>query len=195
MARADPTRSDYAASRHLLRHLDDAAELRRNALVHDWFPSAALYDRRARGAALERVRSIVLAALTRWRVSRRTPRERIALGRMYAVLLRCELERATLAVVAAELGLSERQARRERRAAHEGFLAAFREAAGGATRVPVPTAGSLRLAIAAALHELGADSVAIRTCEAIALETQDRGLRHDALRLAAHIARTRRSRR
>ncbi|MDB5073777.1 MAG: hypothetical protein JWM87_4888, partial [Candidatus Eremiobacteraeota bacterium] len=57
MPRADPTRSAYCASRHLLRNLDDAAELRRNPLVRACFgPAAARRDAGENGRALAAVR-------------------------------------------------------------------------------------------------------------------------------------------
>ncbi|MEA2718147.1 MAG: hypothetical protein QOJ39_11, partial [Candidatus Eremiobacteraeota bacterium] len=130
MPRADPTRSDYCASRHLLRNLDDAAELRRNPLVRACFaPAAARRDASANGRALERVRGLVHASLVRCRERPHTGRAHGGLGRMHAALLRCEIDKQPLAVVAAELGLSDRQVRRERRAAHDAFLDAFDDVA------------------------------------------------------------------
>lgn len=189
MPRADPTRSDYAASRHLLRHLDEAAELRRNPLVQRAFSLGEARDARARNAALARVRGTVLAAFTATRLRARGPRQRIAVARMHAVLLRCELERATLSTVASELGLSERQARRERRAAHEVFSTAF-QASSEREQRPLHTTGALRLALAAALYELGLAAIALRTSRMVAEETPDRALRFDAERLIAQIQRS-----
>ena len=69
MPRADPTRSDYCASRHLLRNLDNAAELRRNPLVRDVFHGrrgrAAPARRRDRTQRLERICDDVRASLAR----------------------------------------------------------------------------------------------------------------------------------
>src|ERR1700684_2792800 len=119
MPRADPTRSAYCASRHLLRNLDDPAELRRNPLVRACFaPPAGSCD--APADALDRVRGLVQASLARCR-PRSGARTHATLARMHAALLRCDIDKQPLAVVADELGLSGRQVRRERRAAHDAF--------------------------------------------------------------------------
>jgi hypothetical protein len=186
MPRADPTRSAYCASRHLLRNLDDAAELRRNPLVRAHFASARR-DGGDNGRALDTVRGLVHASLVRCRDRAHAGRARGALGRMHAALLRCEIDKQPLAVVAAELGLSDRQVRRERRAAHDAFLDAFGAVAGDARGALVRDTATLRLAEASELHELGQSALAASACEAIAASAPDPLRRVEALCLAAEI--------
>ena len=184
MPRADPTRSDYCASRHLLRNLDDAAELRRNPLVRPYFSSDDDEPhRRAAGAALralDAIRDDVRRALARCSEFARGGTH-VALGRMHAALLRCDIDDAPLPTVAAELGLSERQLRRERRAAHAAFAGAFRSVR-GAARAPATACDvvTVRLAEAVELHELGQGAVAQSelasiACGADSPRTTDRG--------------------
>jgi hypothetical protein len=189
MPRADPTRSAYCASRHLLRNLDDAAELRRNPLVRECFaPAAARRDAGENGHALAAVRGLVHASLVRCRERPHTGRAHGGLGRMHAALLRCEIDKQPLAVVAAELGLSDRQVRRERRAAHDAFLNAFDDVACDALPgALVRDTATLRLAEASELHELGQSALATSACEAIASSAPDPLRRIEALCLAAEI--------
>ncbi|HEY6236836.1 MAG TPA: hypothetical protein VIW69_17175, partial [Candidatus Elarobacter sp.] len=192
MPRADPTRSDYCASRHLLRNLGDPAELRRNPLVRDYFADTASTLRRrdtaADRAALERLRNDVRTALARCS-DYAHDRGHVALGRMHAVLLRCEIDDQPLPVVAAEIGLSERQARRERRAAHAAFVRAFRaascERAPGAVPATACDVGTVRLAEAVELHELGQGALAQSAFASIAAGAPGAARRIEALCLAA----------
>ena len=191
MPRADPTRSDYCASRHLLRNLDDATELRRNPFTRAYFPRAAGAPRRRDAAAdqraLERIRDDVRAALARCSDFARD-RTHIVLGRMHAALLRCDIDDQPLPVVAAELGLSERQLRRERRAAHDAFAGAFRtldrEAPAPASVCDVAT---VRLAEAVELHELGQGVLAQAALASIAAAAPSPGQRIEALCMAAEL--------
>ncbi|HEY1654714.1 MAG TPA: hypothetical protein VGF86_06350 [Candidatus Tumulicola sp.] len=121
MARCDPARSDYCASRHLLRHLDDARELRRNPLARDAF---AHDTELATGAVRERV-SRALAAMD----AQDAQCSRRQTWRHAAILLRIDVARHRPLSVAADLGLSVRQFHRERRAAHNRFVTAFRSIA------------------------------------------------------------------
>jgi len=189
MPRADPTRSPYCASRHLLRNLDNAAELRRNPLVRACFaPDAARRDAGANRRALETVRGLVHASLVRFRDRPGNAAARGSLGRMHAALLRCEIDKQPLSVVSAELGLSDRQVRRERRAAHDAFLSAFDDVAFDAPpRAVVHDTATLRLAEASELHEVGQSALATTACEAIAAAAPDPQRRIEALCLAAEI--------
>jgi hypothetical protein len=187
LPRADPARSPYCASRHLLRNLDDARALRRNPLARSFFESAGATNRADRDAerrALERVRAAVQLTLARWR-ERASSRGHVALGRMHAVLLRCDLDNASPVVVAAELGLSERQLRRERRAAHEEFLRAFASAPDTSPPACVSDVAALRLAQAVELHECGQSALALAACTAIAAAAPQPERRIEALCLAA----------
>ncbi|HEX3551071.1 MAG TPA: hypothetical protein VHT53_11880 [Candidatus Elarobacter sp.] len=186
MPRADPTRSAYCASRHLLRNLDDAAELRRNPLVRTLF-APCNDDAPDRAGALDRVRALVHASLAGCR-GRAGARTHGSLGRMHAALLRCEIDKQPLAVVAAELGLSDRQIRRERRAAHDAFLRALAERTAAPAAAVVRDRAELRLARASEMHELGESALALAACdEFLACAPEEH--RVEALCLAAEIER------
>lgn len=119
MPRCDPARSDYCASRHLLRHLGNARELRRNPLVRDAFAKDDDATRRIAERAWR-----ALAAL-----GAQTPLESThRYTRHAAILLRVDVQGHAPAGVAGDLGLSLRQFYRERAAAHARFLRAFRAA-------------------------------------------------------------------
>ena len=128
MPRAEPSRSAYCSSRHLLRNLDDAAELRRNPLAQSYFASrgSVPHDRASDQDALERIRAHVHHALARFGAAPGARRVRADLGRMRAALLRCEIDREPLAVVAAELRPFERQLRARGARARRFLVHAFR---------------------------------------------------------------------
>lgn len=117
MARANPARSPYAATRHLLKHLRNVRELRRNPLARDEFVS------RSADQAQRAIAARVDAALP------------VQNARQVAILLRVDGERHDPRRVAADLGLSTRQFYRERRRAHEAFYAAYRAGSRGAATV------------------------------------------------------------
>jgi hypothetical protein len=125
MARANPARSPYSATRHLLRNLRNARELRRNPLARDEFAG------RTNDEALCSIANRVDAALP--------PNN----ARHVAILLRVDAERHDPARVATDLGLSTRQFFRERRRAHDAFYAAYR--AGGRAAATVETNFAQRL--------------------------------------------------
>ncbi|HTD33779.1 MAG TPA: hypothetical protein VK665_08980 [Candidatus Elarobacter sp.] len=188
MPRADPTRSPYCASRHLLRNLDDPLELRRNPLVRACFDAPPGRHEGDPAHALDRVRGMVHASLTRCRERPDHGRAHTGLGRMHAALLRCEIDKQPLAVVASEMGLSDRQVRRERRAAHDAFLHAFRRAAKDAPPAAmVRDRAALRIAEATELHELGQSALAMSACEGVAHDAPLAERRIEALCLAAEI--------
>jgi tetratricopeptide (TPR) repeat protein len=188
MPRADPTRSPYCASRHLLRNLDDAAELRRNPLVRACFTAPPGRQDVDTTHALDRVRGMVHASLTRCRERPDNGRAHAGLGRMHAALLRCEIDKQPLAVVAAEMGLSDRQVRRERRAAHDAFLHAFSRASKDAPPAAmVRDRAALRIAEATELHELGQSALAMSACEGVASDAPLAERRIEAICLAAEI--------
>ncbi len=190
MPRAEPNRSAYCSSRHLLRNLDDAVELRRNPLTQSYFASrpTTRRDRADEQHALDRIRAQVHCALARFRPPPGVGRARGDLGRMHAALLRCEIDRQPLAVVAAELNLSERQLRRERRAAHDAFADAFAlPAPASRPATASPDLAMLRLTEAAELHELGQSRLAQSACARIATSAPSPTQRIEALCLAAEI--------
>lgn len=117
MARADPTRSRYCATRHLLRNLGKPKALRKNPLACDAF------DRRDDAAALKAIARRVDAALTAM-----DARARHRDGsRHAALLLRVDVQRHDPRDVITDLGYSPRQFHRARRAAHERFFEAYGE--------------------------------------------------------------------
>ena len=171
MPRADPARSPYCASRHLLRNLDDAratAAQPARARVLRSRAGGARATIPTQSAARSSACAVPSTRRSRAAASTRTPaRGHVGLGRMHAALLRCDLDNAPPAVVAAELGLSERQLRRERRAAHDAFLHAFDDVAFDAPHAALAGASvrdpaTLRLAQAVELHELGQCALALR---------------------------------
>jgi hypothetical protein len=189
MPRAEPSRSRYCASRHLLRNLDDPRELRRNPLVAGYFPSTSRSRRRMPAEdrlALDRIRGLVREALGALHASAEGDCDGARLGRMHAALLRCEIDRQAPEIVAAELGLSERQLRRERSAAHEAFLRGFGRAA---EREPLPATvcvdiAQLRLAEAVELHAVGKSSLGLAVFASIAQAAPHTATRLEALCLA-----------
>ena len=147
MPRSNPARSDYCATRHLLRHLNDARQLRRNPLVRD------ALETRSEARALERIGARVARALAA--MDGRVPCKRTWQGaRQLAILVRVDLGRHAAARVAADLGLSARQFHRERRRAHARFLQAYRIAEYGPAGVEAPLAERL-LERAAGLADSG----------------------------------------
>ena len=192
MPRADPTRSAYCASRHLLRNLDNVAELKRNPLVCEYFPGAGNGARRRDATSdslvVARICDDVRSALASCSDFARD-RNHVSLGRLHAVLLRCEIEDGPVAAVAAELGLSERQLRRERRSAHDAFVRAFSARhRDPRVRVTACNAATLRLAEAVNLHELGQSVLAQTTFASIAADASSAPLQVEALCLAAEAA-------
>ena len=191
MPRADPTRSDYCASRHLLRNLDNAAELKRNPLVRDYFASAAgRIHRHSSGSdriALEVICDDVRVALARCSEFAHECTH-VGLARMHASLLRCDLDDQPMPTVAAELGLSERQLRRERHAAHTAFARSFRTVRRAAV-VPATVCDvtAVRLAEAVTLHALGQGTVAQSALASIAAGAVEPARRIEALCLAAEL--------
>ena len=131
------------------------------------------------------MRGLVHASLARCR-DRGAPRTRARLGRMHAALLRCDIDKQPLAVVAAELGLSDRQVRRERRAAHDAFLDAFQDAT-ASVPATVSDLAALKIAQIEELHELGHSGLAVAACEDVAASAERPDRRIEALCLAAEI--------
>jgi hypothetical protein len=193
MPRAKPSRSDYCASRHLLRNVENARELRRNSLTAGYFATTARSRRRTPGedrVALARILALVREALGALFDETEPDTDRARLGRLHAVLLRCELDRHPPESVAAELGLSERQLRRERSAAHEAFSRAFRRLAAGEDCTAVsagPDLAGLRLVQAVELHATGQSAVALHVFGSVATAAPALRTRIEARCLAAEV--------
>jgi hypothetical protein len=180
MPRSDPTLSPYCATRHLLRHLRDARELRRNPLAREAF--AARDDDAALRAVTERVHRALRAMDARQHLARTWQGARQA-----AILLRVDVERHDPRLVAANLGLSTRQFHRERRLAHDRFLDAYRaETPIRAATVDDQFAKRL-LERAASLADSGEISSASAIFDDIARSGADVALRCEALGRIAEI--------
>src|ERR1700722_8851087 len=179
MPRSDPMRSDYCAGRHLLRHLGDARALRRNPLAQRWIaPRTGDPDALASvGGAVRRA----LAAMDgevpvrRWRTARHT-----------VILLRMDVGAEAADAVATDLGLSQRQLRRERRLAHDRFLEAFRSLEPGAARVSERTA-DLQIDHASRLADSGEATSALAILEDVARRAAESTARCRALVRAADV--------
>ncbi|HVR47297.1 MAG TPA: hypothetical protein VMT95_11780 [Candidatus Binatia bacterium] len=161
MARSDPARSDYCATRHLLRSLGDARELKRNPLARD---------------ALRAIEARVNAAL------------RELNARHAAILLRVDVERHDPRRVAADLALSTRQFHRERRAAHDRFVAAYRYAGFAPAVVGVDDGFAQRVVErATSLADSGESASAAAMLDDVVRSGADTALRCDALTRLAQI--------
>jgi hypothetical protein len=177
MPRSNPARSDYCATRHLLRNLGDSAALRRNPLVSNIPESEDARAMASVSSAVSRALSAMDAATTaeRWRTVRHT-----------AILLRIDVARESHAVVANDLGLSERQLRRERRVAHRRFLAALQEGAGSPALVRERTA-DVQIALAERLADSGEPRSALAILDDIAVRAPDPAARCRALMRSADV--------
>ncbi len=170
MARANPARSPYAATRHLLKNLRNVRELRRNPLARDEFAN------RSNDEALNAIGARVNAALP------------VHNARHAAILLRVDAERHDPRSVATDLGLSMRQFYRERRRAHEAFYAAYRAEARQAATVEDGFARQL-LTRAASLADSGETASAVAISHDVLSSGGDPAIATEALlRLAeTHI--------
>lgn len=190
MPRANPRLSDYCAARHLLRNLSSTAQLRRNPLSSGSFkygPRSRRPDPAADQQALDRIHSIVRASLSRCGECAAGPTH-IGLGRMHAVLLRCEVERQPLSVIARQLGLSDRQLRRDRSVALRAFASTFRTVASEPQQsIITADVAALRLSQARELHAVGRSALALATLTSIAKDSPRCERRVEALCLAAEI--------
>ncbi len=156
MARSDPARSDYCATRHLLRNLGNARELRRNPLALEALPA---------------IQARVHAAL------------RGLNARHAAILLRVDVKRHDPRRVAADLALSTRQFHRERRAAHDRFVTTYRRAGLAASPVVRVDEGFALHVVerAASLADSGESASAAAMLDDVVHSGADAGLRCDAL--------------
>jgi hypothetical protein len=105
-------REALLAARRVLRELDDERALRASPLLSHISKEALGHDR---------LRAHILRALEQLDPGSRSDPESARHLRQYAILLRCDLERAPHKQVAAALGLSRRQFYRDRRAALLSF--------------------------------------------------------------------------
>lgn len=182
MARSDPARSNYCATRHLLRNLQQPRQLRRNPLASDAFA------RRGDDAALRAVADRVARALAAMDACESTAKNWRG-ARQTAILLRVDLRRHDPPLVAADLGLSIRQFHRERRLAHDRFLDAYRAVESAATpRITLDQDFATRLVSrAASLADSGETSSARAILEDVAVSGGDVVAQCEALGRLAEI--------
>jgi hypothetical protein len=114
--------SGATAAQHLLRHLDDPAGLRANALVGPLFEQVEGGSRTS--TVLGKVQDLVGRCAEQLRTDADGPESRERRERQYRILTRCDLGSEQRDAVAADLGLSRRQFYRERKEASE-YLARF----------------------------------------------------------------------
>lgn len=138
-----------AQVRHLLRHLNDSAALRKNALVTSLFSQGATRSRRDDRFVVERIREMVLG------VSRRMldePQLGSRAQRWHAIIARCDIGGELHKCVADELAIGMRQFYRERKLARE-YLA--RE-----LQREIPRTGAARATVRADIFSLEFGSIA-----------------------------------
>jgi hypothetical protein len=174
MARSDPARSDYCATRHLLRNLYDERQLRRNPLARDAFAVQKGDD------ALRTIADRVYRALGAMDAQQVSDR-RWQGTRHPAILLRVDAGRHDPRLVATDLGLSSRQFHRERRLAHDRFVEAYRAIT---PRMVATVEGDFATRL---LERAGALADSGETSSAIAILDDVAGNADDAARCAALV--------
>ncbi|MEO9171228.1 MAG: hypothetical protein ABI282_11465 [Candidatus Baltobacteraceae bacterium] len=113
--------NERLACRHLLRHINDAAALRKNALLRPLLyasgeTAAKCFDARD---VLALARRVLGEALQSLRAAPCKPAELVHRERQYHILLKCDLGAESHAEVASALGIGRRQFYRERTRACE----------------------------------------------------------------------------
>lgn len=186
---ADPNRSFSAAVRHLFRHIDDVAALRRNRIARSLFE---LGDASAPASRLAAYQAAMSARILD--AGRDLYTEDLASGppgkghRFFAILSACCAGRPVSAL-AAELGISQPQAYRDRRAACERVVRALltRPSSGSGSAVSFDP---LRLALwrVDALCEQGFGARAVAECERIIAESAAYGSKALAMLTLADAA-------
>lgn len=162
-----------AAHRLLFRSLTDARLLRMNPLFDRFFLRSAESAAAAADdeAAVETIRVAVLALAERFRDVDRRRGQREQGERRYVAVVRCDLGCEPVVSVAAELGVSLRQFRRERKAARERIARALLEDHRPAPASAVPDAIVLDRAIAMRLWDTGMFEAALDILRGVACES------------------------
>jgi hypothetical protein len=122
MPRANPTASFDVAVRHLFRHLDDVAELRRNPLVKRYFKSQPSINTFHQKHVLSLIRSAIDAAADRYRDAAGSDASPTTYRQLH--ILRRSIQRVAVKDIANQLGISQRQCYRERSAIYH-YIADF----------------------------------------------------------------------
>ena len=169
VARSNPARSPYCATRHLLRNLRRPRELRRNPLTRDAWHGRSIDE--ALRAIAERVEKAIAAMGVR----------------QVAILLRVDVERHDPRLVAADLGLSTRQFHRERRVAHDRFYIAYRANERAAAATVTGDFTEQLLARATSLADSGETASAIAILEDVLSSGADVAVRCEALTHLAEV--------
>lgn len=166
MPNADPQASFDVAVRHLFRHLDDAAALRRNPLVRRFFERLGGDTVAERRTALETVRRLVREAVDRLKL--RDGADARA-SRRYAIFERHCLQKASLKDVADQLGVSVAQCYRDRASICHRIARYLLDYAGLPEPVELPRFDEFRFRMGLALRsfEAGDYSAAMARFEAL----------------------------
>jgi len=172
--------------RHLLRHLNDGAALRKNALVQGLFSTERTRARRNDREVLARIKMMVLT------VSRGIAEDG-ALGsrarRWHEIIVRCDIGGELHKLVADEFGIGMRQFYRERRLARAHLAAELQREIGRASTVTEvrPDAFELVFASLAAMRNLGQTSLAAARAQSVLQSTESREQRIVAGAFAAEV--------
>lgn len=172
MPRADPNRSFEIAVRHLFRHLDDAAALKRNPIVSRFFPqqvsNQVAPEQSARTATQVRALAVLAAKKFRDLASDSSERERRE-RQLTIVEAQCAGNKP-IPALAHELGVSVRECYRERAEVHRwigSFIRSYEPALVTRTHEPMSEA-QFQLERAAARAEAGDYDRALRGYRGIA---------------------------
>lgn len=160
---------------HLLRHIDDAHGLRSNAIVGHLFVTQGRHVHPlADQAVLARIRAVITGVANMLQSGNGARRAATA-RRQYAIITRCDLGGELHKIVAAELGLSERQFYRERQRACErlGEMLVRELSAPERPSTSVPTEFSMRFNSAVALRHLGQLEAALALLRGLAEDSSN----------------------
>jgi len=172
---------------HLLRHIDDAVGLRSNAIVGHLFVEREQHVHPpADQAILARIRAVIIGATNLLKSETGARRASASARRQYAIITRCDLGGELHKIVAAELGLSERQFYRARHRAcmRLGEMLEREFTAVERSDAPIPTEMSMRFNSAVSLRHLGQLDAALRLLQGLADETAHN---YDRIRIGAEI--------
>lgn len=122
MPRANPNSSRASAVRHLFRHINDPAELKRNPLVRHLFCKDGVNKIGTDNSALHSIRSLVDDAVRHYCAAEDFHDRSVA--ERHACIFYRSLKDTSMKQLSGQLGLSPRQCYRERAAIHQ-YIAAF----------------------------------------------------------------------
>jgi tetratricopeptide (TPR) repeat protein len=175
-----------AAQRLLFRSLTDPRLLRTNPLLTRFLPRRA-ESARDDEQAVEAARTAVRALAERFREVDRRRGQREQGERRYLAVVRCDLGCEPVASVAADLGVSLRQFRRERKAARERIARALLADHQHQAATAAPDAIVLDLAIASRLWDTGMFEAALDILRGVPRESHALPHRINALTTIAEL--------